>query len=131
MSWSTTRCYLVCCWCMLSISSMFYLPANVVSLAASVSGALFWGLLFALMGSRPIENLCCASSFCPFLFLHYLFYGFICPPKCGFLLSSVLLVNDRRQLQEPFFTGLKGRLHVSTPTDRPPILTSVSVGLRL
>lgn len=41
-------------------------------------------------------------------------------------LRGLLLLIDRRQLQEPFFTGLSGRLHVSTPTYRPPILTSVS-----
>lgn len=58
----------ISCWCMQSISSMFYLAANVVSLAASVSGALFGGLSFALMGSRPIEHFCCASFFGPFLF---------------------------------------------------------------
>lgn len=70
VSWSTTHCYLLSCWCLQSISSMFYLAANVVSLAASVSRAFFGGLSFALMGSRPIEKFCCASFFCPFLFFN-------------------------------------------------------------
>lgn len=67
VSWSTIH-YLLSCWCVQSISSMFHLAANVVSLAASVSRALFRGLSFAVMGSRPIEHFCCASFFCPFLF---------------------------------------------------------------
>lgn len=134
VSWSTTRCYLLSSWCMQSISSMFYLAATVVSLAASVSRPLFGGLSFALMGSRPIENFCCASFFCPFLFFSIYSTASFVHWNVVFYspaLRGLLLLNDRRQLQEPFFTGLSGRLHVSTPTYRPPILTSVSVGLRL
>lgn len=88
-------------------------------------------------------KICHVRFFCPFSIPYYLF-----PPYYSLAVhwnvallsklqsrSSIFLVNVWRQLQELFCflfyspAALKNKLYVWTPTDKPPILTSVSLSL--